>query len=574
MASLLSSSSSTKVVKKRRPNQNKKGPIVSALAADHYDSQNENDDNDKNKPIVPKLRDTVLDDNRLERLQTKGQGQLVSFFEAVDARMELVATPTYNHRQLHPRNHTNTEQQQSTRQHMVQTTNNDTNNNKTTSSTYTYKSIFDELPFLLSENNKNSIFDIFPKQANDTPTNADAFDRNSFQEYESVIEQIFSNTKFTSTNKAKDIEQIKIWLHKPDRQIPYHLPTLIQATTSTWNGEAMPMQPTTTTTTTNPIVPHQLSNDNTIFDNNTTTIITTKFENSTNKKQQQKKNSSYKTTRASRQLHTELKDQKKRFLQSTNLTAAQYDLASNVLCQLGEFCAKMALLTPLEVAWEKIKEAGMIPKEHYMSTFLYVVGNSGCSFLLFDTDGSGSLATGRRRNSIDGTTTSTTPILHILGLQEHSLDGDTGFSTIKEASTESQQQQQPDDDIYVVDLPAEVATFHDLLYEPTEKSISLRVKHLVANGNASAGEALLDYMQDIVDKKSGSSEATAAAADGNSFKLRTYLPVLRAYCDEGNCSAVLKLFTRMRNSPGVVLEPGKFLFFFSPNVRQSDVVVT
>jgi hypothetical protein len=44
------------------------------------------------------------------------------------------------------------------------------------------------------------------------------------------------------------------------------------------------------------------------------------------------------------------------------------------------------------------------------------------------------------------TTTGTTPILGILGLQEHSLDGDTGFSTIKEASTESQQQQ-PDDDI-------------------------------------------------------------------------------------------------------------------------------
>jgi pentatricopeptide repeat protein len=78
-------------------------------------------------------------------------------------------------------------------------------------------------------------------------------------------------------------------------------------------------------------------------------------------------------------------------------------------------------------------------------------------------------------------------------------------------------------------------------------------------------------MQDIVDKKFVSSEA-AAAADGNSLKLRTYLPVLRAYCDEENCSATLKLFTRMRNSPGVVLEPGK-LFFFS-TVRQSNFVAT
>ena len=42
--------------------------------------------------------------------------------------------------------------------------------------------------------------------------------------------------------------------------------------------------------------------------------------------------------------------------------------------------------------------------------------------------------------------------------------------------------------------PLELAIFHDLLYKPTEKSISLRVKTLVADGDANNDELLLEIL--------------------------------------------------------------------------------
>jgi hypothetical protein len=49
-----------------------------------------------------------------------------------------------------------------------------------------------------------------------------------------------------------------------------------------------------------------------------------------------------------------------------------------------------------------------------------------------------------------------------------------------------------DKDEYMVNLPEEVATFHDLLYEPTEESATIRIKALVATGKAGEAEALLN----------------------------------------------------------------------------------
>jgi arginine repressor len=42
------------------------------------------------------------------------------------------------------------------------------------------------------------------------------------------------------------------------------------------------------------------------------------------------------------------------------------------------------------------------------------------------------------------------------------------------------------------DVSAEVAMFHDAIYEPTEKTITLLVKSLVRRGDAAGAEALLD----------------------------------------------------------------------------------
>ena len=75
-----------------------------------------------------------------------------------------------------------------------------------------------------------------------------------------------------------------------------------------------------------------------------------------------------------------------------------------------------------------------------------------------------------------------------------------------------------------IDIPGEVATFHDLLYEPTEKSISLRVKGLVRRGEVAEAEALLLSM---------------SKSSFKMLRLQTYLRVLQGYCAKGDCEAAV-----------------------------------
>lgn len=112
-------------------------------------------------------------------------------------------------------------------------------------------------------------------------------------------------------------------------------------------------------------------------------------------------------------------EQKQNFLAAVNMTKKQHELAMRALTYMGDHCAKQRAPTPLNVAWYKINEAGMIPRENCISTYMYV-----------------------------------------LSLQDTSLTG-------------------------------EVATFHDLFYGPNEKTITLRIKSMIAKGDAAAAEQLL-----------------------------------------------------------------------------------
>lgn len=431
-----------------------------------------------------------LDDDLSKNVQ-KEKGQISSFFDAVDARMQQVQSHDRNVQKM-------SESSPSSKK----------NTNKIKSAAADQRSIFDDLPFLLttnsSDSSKKSIFDMFPVQQ-PKPRNPNAFPEEAFQEYKAVITEVTENIKFRSVNKESDIEGAKLWLLRDERQIPVHLPTLTKATM-----EASAFQP------------EKCYNESKLEvndgNNNSVNDDGAKVKTSVKKK----KKAAYKTNSESIQFGTELKKQREVFLKSTNLTASEYQVAGNVLCYLGDYCAKLAISAPFEIAWQKLKEAGIVPREQYMSTFLYVVGTSGSSFAGGHLEGGS--------------------ILDMLGIREH-IDGGKGLYGISPPKSDKAK---PDNDKKTADLPAEVATFHDLLYQPTEKSISLRVKNLVANGDAAGAEALLNVLQPV-------------DTDQNSLKLRTYLPVLRAYCDQGDCSAVLKLFNRMRNSPGVILEPENYV---------------
>jgi len=208
----------------------------------------------------------------------------------------------------------------------------------------------------------------------------------------------------------------------------------------------------------------------------------------------------------------ELRERNAKFREVTKLSGVQCGIALRALQVLGDYCAKRSLSLPLQVAWEKVKEGGLEMREQSVSTYLYVLGSSPSLSL-------GSILSSEAGNSI----------LDLLSV-EGVVNNDT---TLEEK----------------IDIPGEVATFHDLLYKPTENSITLRVKGMVAKGFAKKAEALVDTLKD--------------KDDNMLLRLRTYLPVLKAYCDQGDCDSALKLYHRMQNSPGVIMEPENYVLLFA-----------
>lgn len=134
-------------------------------------------------------------------------------------------------------------------------------------------------------------------------------------------------------------------------------------------------------------------------------------------------------------LHSELEAQKLLFCEASTLSSAQQKLALRVLGYIGNYCAKKRDCLPLRVGWHKLKEMGAFPRENVLSTYLY------------------GLALAEER--------------------------DEEATASKEVS---------------ISLPEEVATFHDSLFQPTEKTLTLRIKALVQKGDAMGAERLLEMM--------------------------------------------------------------------------------
>ena len=138
---------------------------------------------------------------------------------------------------------------------------------------------------------------------------------------------------------------------------------------------------------------------------------------------------------AASSLPSELEAQKSLFCEASGLSSAQQKLAIRVLGYIGNMSAKKRLYLPLRVGWHKLKEMGASPRENVLSTYLYGLA----------------LAEGTREEATKS----------------------KGMST---------------------SLPEEVATFHDSLFHPTEKTLTLRIKALVQKGDALGAERLLEMM--------------------------------------------------------------------------------
>jgi len=224
-------------------------------------------------------------------------------------------------------------------------------------------------------------------------------------------------------------------------------------------------------------------------------------------------------------------------------------VTDNILSALGRYCARRARSSPMIVAWSKIKESGLLLNKDAVSTYLYVVGTMNMGGDSFSGSGLGSIGS-------------------MYPLTDNKSRGNDDVDD-KEEEDEA--------DRFLV--PEEVATYHDLSTKPTESSISLRIKSLVSKGNVTDAQELLDTFKKSISTAAADSDdddstlksISTAAADSDDddstskelIRLRTYIPILKYYCDNGDISHALSVFKQMQSTNGVILEPETYVLLMS-----------
>ncbi|EJK63364.1 hypothetical protein THAOC_15979, partial [Thalassiosira oceanica] len=133
-----------------------------------------------------------------------------------------------------------------------------------------------------------------------------------------------------------------------------------------------------------------------------------------------------------------------------DLNPAFFQVANHMLGALGRFCARRARSSPLEVAWPKVLESGLLLPVDVISTYLYVVGAMTVS---------------------------------------------NAFVSQSDRARDRFR------------IPGQVATYHDLASRPTESSISLRIKGLADKGDARTAEEYLEsFKRSIAERDAGQGE--------------------------------------------------------------------
>lgn len=359
---------------------------------------------------------------------------------------------------------------------------------------------------------KKSIFDAFPIKPK-IIHNPNAFEKHSFEKYTNMIQDILTSDKFCRKHTLKPCQDdimtpVKEWLLKEEPLLDYDYPMLSMAVEyGIGNGKC-------------PLIADDSSAQQVVTQIPPMPMI----RKSTFRREVKIKGSE------SNQFLSQLMDQKQKFLSKTGFNDEQYLLIVRAFNVLSPTCARIGSNSSMSVAWEKIKEAGIIPTVEAMNTFLYVTGTmAGSGFMSSSSSFSQQFPPLRDSSSSNN-------LSAVMNIFSHEIE--------HQQKQQQQRQQQPSRE--KIDLPNELAIFHDLLFEPTEKTISLRVKRLVSHGHAKEAERLLDSFP-----------------SNDDVKLRTYLPILKLYCEQGNVSSALQLFKRMRDEPSVRIEPENYILILS-----------
>ena len=235
-------------------------------------------------------------------------------------------------------------------------------------------------------------------------------------------------------------------------------------------------------------------------------------------------------------LELSLRQQSQRFKQLFNFTGAQIEYINRCLVYMGDACAKLQSKKngktktddnsassgptdprlPIAVAWQKLKEMGYVIRENSMSTYMYILSNS---------------AEGETKN-----------------------------------------------DAFVDDTLLEVVTCHDTIYKPSEKTVTIRLKSLIARGKIDEAEDMFTSSFNgggSISSVDSAIEESKKSKENTQGRLRTYMPLMEYYCMNGNLTSTLRLYQQMQDCAGVhwdvesysllLSSLARFGFFFTDN---------
>jgi len=212
------------------------------------------------------------------------------------------------------------------------------------------------------------------------------------------------------------------------------------------------------------------------------------------------------------------------------------------LAYMGDYCAKQTISLPLHVAWDKIKEIGMSPRDNTLSAYLYRLSSI--------EDGNGS-------------------------------DGMESESELEIQKLESVPEEKDDDDVKLYDpgaISGQVAYVHDLLYQPTENTAVIQIKTLVKQGKAKEAEDIVWKLSAY--SKSKSKSGMSSSEENNKpgakkknkknevlLKLRTCEPVLKLYCEMDDASSALNLYHKMKKESSIHFDAETYTLLLSSLAR-------
>lgn len=167
-----------------------------------------------------------------------------------------------------------------------------------------------------------------------------------------------------------------------------------------------------------------------------------------------------------KEFRSELKAQKQILCDHYGWNNKQYTVAISALTSLGAMCAKKATGAPIDISWQKLKEAGYEMEKDRIHNYLYVSAT-------FST------------RSIDLSSSGGQSIIDY-------LNRDSDSQTIEPKETEESKFNKEDESKELMDITGEIASVQDLLFNPTEQSTSIRIRTLVSQNRIKEAEQVLE----------------------------------------------------------------------------------